>query len=300
MTNDQTGLAERVDELSRQITLLTQRVSQLEAQKSLSTQSVRPVAHSEKSAPQEEGFSLDDGPSLLVSGSSLLKHVSAVCFLLVIGLGLRALSDSGIISMLLGTILGIGYATLLIAGGYVLYRRAQSMAPLFTTTGALLMFSVLVETYVRFSSLPVEIVYLMMAITGISMALISFHQQVSLPIIIGTLGMCLTAVAIDYPNPFFPYLGLMLWLANVLGFFASRIKRCSWLRWLLMLTTHFMLQIWGLKISGVLGKPVDDHQFAPEWFIPIVTLIGFTFIMISFFGIIRSGDEKISKRQAAD
>mgnify|MGYP005843303285 CR=1 FL=1 len=295
MTNDQTSLAKRIDELTCQVTQLSQRVAQLEKQTSLSTKPVRSEARSEKIANQDEGFTLADGTSLLASGSSLLKHVSAICFLLVIGLGLRALSDSGIISMLLGTILGIGYASLLIAGGYVLYRRAQSMAPLFTTTGAILMFSVLVETYVRFSSLPVEIVYLMMAITGISMALISFNQQVSLPIIVGTLGMCLTAVAIDYPNPFFPYLGLMLWLANVLGFFASRIKRCSWLRWLLMLTTHFMLQIWGLKITGVLGKAVDDHQFAPEWFIPIVTLIGFTFIMISFFGIIRSGNEKISK-----
>ncbi len=295
MMDDHVNLSERVDELANQIELLNKRIMHLESN---TTQSSRPAktATATEVTPTDQLPSEREGESsLLVSGSSLLKHVSAVCFLLVIGLGLRALADSGIISILLGTICGIGYAAVPIGCGYVLYRRAHSMAPLFSTIGAILMFSVLLETYLRFSSLPVEMVYLMMALTGISMALISFQQHVPLPIIVGTLGMCLAAVAIDYPNPFFPYLGLMLWLANVLGFFASRIERCSWLRWLLMLTTHFMLQIWGLKMSGMFGKPAAEQHFSPEWFVPIVTLIGFTFVMISFFGIIRSGDEKISR-----
>ena len=297
MRDAQLNLDERVDQLAQQVDLLNQRIARLERNASSSAGMAASPSPADQTVSASEGEQtvVSSESSLLVSGSSLLKHVSVVCFLLVIGLGLRALADNGIISILLGTICGIAYAWALIICGYFLYLRSHSMAPLLTTVGAILIYSVLVETYVRFSSLPVEIVYLMMALTGIGLALISFHQRVSLPIIVGTLGMCLTAVAIDYPNPFFPYLGLMLWLSNILGFFASRIERCAWLRWLLMLTTHFMLQIWGLKISGVLGQPVTEQHFAPEWFIPVVTLIGFTFVMISFFGIIRSGDEKISR-----
>ncbi|MBW6509821.1 MAG: hypothetical protein K0A94_09790 [Desulfuromonadales bacterium] len=296
MTHDQVSLSERVEELIQQVALLTVRVGQLENQTQLLEQPMQqatdPVI---KPAKQTKSPALNEERSLLVSGSSLLKHISAVCFLLVIGLGLRALGDNDLINMRLGTILGIAYASLLIGAGYALYRRASSMAPLFTIIGAILMFSVLMETHIRFSSVPVEIVYLLMAVTGIAMALISLDRKVSLPIIVGTLGMCWAAVVIDYPNPYFPYLGLMLWLSNILGFFASRIKRCSWLRWLLMLTTHFMLQIWGLKISGVLSGTATQQHISAGWFVPIVTLIGFTFVLISLFGIIRSGDEKISK-----
>lgn len=290
---DNLTLREQINQLSAQVSDLSQRVSQLE-------QGAAPATPIVSEVPTPKTSSVDkiyqQGESnLLASGSSLLRHISAICFLLVIGLGLRALADNDVLGQLAGASLGIGYAALLVAVGFFLYTRKNSMAPLFTVIGALLMFSVLLETYTRFSSFPAETVYLLLATTGIATALISFHQKAALPIIVGSLGMCLTAVAIDYPNPFFPYLGLMLWLSNILGFFASRIKRCSWLRWLLMLTTHFMLQIWGLKISGVLTGSADHASLGAQWFIPIVTLIGFTFVMISFFGIIRSGDEKISK-----
>lgn len=293
MKDELFSLREQLNELSLQFDLLNQRVLSLEqgvitVPASSASSDAKPVQPLEKPLAVTES-------SILVSGSSLLKHISAICFLLVIGLGLRALAENDIFSNLAGAILGIGYAALLIISGFFLYRRTNSMAPLFTITGAILMFSVLIETHTRSSSLPVEFVYLMLALTGIAMAMISFQQQAALPIIVGSLGMCLSAVAIDYPNPIFPYLGLMLWLSNILGFFASRIKRCSWLRWLLMLTTHFMLQIWGLKISGVLKGTATQQNISEGWFIPIVTLIGLTFVLISLFGIVRSGDEKISK-----
>ncbi|MBD1400038.1 hypothetical protein [Pelovirga terrestris] len=295
MAHNQASLNERVEELIRQVTLLTDRVDRLEHQtQSYEKPIQRPTDPITKPAKQAERPKLNEERSLLVSGSSLLKHISAASFLLVIGLGLRTLADGGMFGQLAGTILGLGYAAALIACGSIFYHQKNTMAPLFTVIGALLMFSILLETHTRFSTLPIEAVYLMLAVTGIALAMVSRYYKVALPIIIGTLGMCLTAVAIDYPNPIFPYLGLMLWLSNILGFFASRIKRCSWLRWLLMLTTHFMLQIWGLKISGVLRGTATQQHINEGWFIPIVTLIGFTFVLISLFGIIRSGDEKIS------
>lgn len=288
---DNSELREQLHTLSTQIDTLSRRVTLLEQGTPKVAAPASPPSSATSTAPRQ----VPTEKSLLAGGSNLLKHVSAASFLLVIGLGLRTLADGGIFGHLAGIILGLGYAAALIATGATFYHKKNSMAPLFTIIGAILMFSILLETYARFSALPVEAVYLLLATIGITLAMISFYYKAALPIIIGTLGMCLTAVAIDYPNPIFPYLGLMLWLSNILGFFASRIKSCSWLRWFLMLTTHFMLQIWGLKISGVLRGTAAQQNISEGWFIPIVTLIGLTFVLISLFGIVRSGDEKISK-----
>jgi hypothetical protein len=291
MGTELSPLGARVEQLELQVNQLSKQVAELEQRAANGVLSSRPQpakqADKENLAPNEA--------RLLVGSSSLLQHISAVCFLLVAALGLRSLTDNDMLDLQIGTALGMGYAAVLITVGYLFYRKNKSMAPIFITIGGLLMFSVLVETYTRFSAIPVELVYSMLAVTGISMAIISYTTKAALPIIIGTLGMCLAAVAIDYPNPYFPYLGLVLWISNILGFFASRLKRCSWLRWLLLFTTHFMLQLWGMKLSGLLSRGLAAEHLSPGWFIPIVTLIGGTFIMISLLGIIKSGDGKITK-----
>lgn len=288
----QPSLEKQIHELGEQLCQLQQRVTQLEqaAIAPATSAQTKPAT----AVPKEQKS--PDESMLLVGSSSLLQYISTLSFLLVAALGLRALTDNGLLDLQIGTLLGICYATALIVGSHLLYRKNKLLAPLFATTGALLMFSILVETYSRFESIPMVAVYSMLAATGIGMALISYANKAALPIIIGTLGMCLAGVAIDYPNPYFPFLGLLLWTANVLGFFATRLRRCSWLRWLLLFTTHFMLQIWGLKLSGSFFLNGEKANIlAPDWFIPIVTLIGLTFMLISLFGIIRSDEETISK-----
>ncbi|WP_303721548.1 hypothetical protein [Malonomonas rubra] len=289
MTNMHSPLEQQVRELTALVRQLDQRVNELEKTASHSIISKPPSPKAPEVKPPDEA-------QLLSSSSSMLQFLSILCFLLVAALGLRALTDNGLLNLQIGTLLGIGYAAGLIISSHFFYRRDSALAPLFSTTGALLMFTILVETYTRFESIPMVAVYTMLAGTGIGLALISYANRVALPIIIGTLGMCIAGVSIDYPNPFFPFLGLLLWTANILGYFATRLKRCSWLRWFLLFTTHFMLQIWGLKVSGKFFQQAENKDFlAADWFIPIVTLIGLTFMMIALFGIIRSGEEKISK-----
>lgn len=291
MSRELPPLEQQILHLSEQVSQLNQRVAKLErsttGSSAVAKQPNPPTPSPEVKTPNES--------LLLVGSSSMLQYISVLCFLLVAALGLRALTDNGLLNLQLGSILGLCYSSALIIGSHLLYRHDKALAPLFSTTGALLMFIILVESYARFASLPMTIVYAMLAVTGIGMALISYANHVALPIIIGTLGMCLAGVAIDYPNPYFPFLGLLLWTTNILGYFATRLKRCSWLRWLLLLITHFMLQIWGLKLSGNLLKGGQAEALAPGWFIPIVALIGLSFMIISLFGIIRSGEEKISK-----
>ncbi len=293
MEDEHKTIKQQIRKLSDQINQLSQRVALLE--KTAGTEATVSQQRIPVTQPSSEAKTVEDS-SLLLDSSSLLKNVSILCFLLVAALGLRALTDSSILNPQIGSILGTVYAASLIIVSHIFYRGSSPLAPIFSITGALLMFSVMVETHNHFATLPEEIAYTMLATTGIGMAIISYRHKVALPIIVGTLGMCFSAVAIGYPTPHFPYLGLMLWASNILGFFATRLKRCSWLRWLLLLTTHLMLQIWGLKLSGFMtygqGK---TEQLSPGLFIPVVTLIGFTFMMIALFGIIRSGDDKVSK-----
>ena len=165
MTKNQLTMEQQLEALNSQVQQLCARVEQLE-QCGTNAAAVRPQ-------PPEVPAAIDDQrPSesnLLVGSSSLLQHISAVCFLLVAALGLRALTDSDMLQPQIGTALGMAYAASLIIGGYLFYRKAKSMAPIFTTIGGLLMFSVLVEGYARFASLPDEMVYVMLAVTGICM-----------------------------------------------------------------------------------------------------------------------------------
>jgi hypothetical protein len=295
MSTDQHSLEVRIEHLEEIVQQLSKQVAELEQKAPNAAIANQPQPSKPNPSPAADTKPPDE--SQLLSGSSyLLQYISILCFLLVAALGLRAMTDNGIINQQIGTILGLGYAAALIIASHLFYRKENILAPLFAVTGALLMFTVLVETYSRFEAIPMVAVYTMLAATGIGLALISYANHAALPIIIGTLGMCVAGVVIDYPTPYFPFLGLLLWTANILGFFATRLKRCSWLRWFLLFITHFMLQIWGLKVSGkFFQQAANKDLLAPDWFIPIVTLIGLTFMMISLFGIIRSGEEKISK-----
>lgn len=290
MTTDPSPLETRVSQLEEELHTLRTRLERLEgaAESGVKPEKAKPKS-AKKGGTSEEVLNW-------AGRTALLPRISTLCFLMVIALGLRTMSDSGIIAMEIGALAGIVYAATLLGVGHSLYRRSSSLSPVFSICGGLLMLSIVLETYNRFRAIPMEMAYIILALTGICMAITSYRHKVALPIIVGTLGMCLAGVAIDYPAPFFPYLGLLLWIANILGYFATRMKRCSWLRWLLMFTTHFMLQIWGLKLGMVILRGEDMAQpLAPAWFLPIVALIGFSFMSISLFGIIRSGSDKISK-----
>src|SRR6266540_2158567 len=105
---------------------------------------------------------------------------------------------------------------------------------------------------------------------------LSLHD--ALPISLGTLGMCLVGAAIDYPNPFFPYLAMVLWSANILGYFATRLKRCSWLRWIVLAVTMAMLSQWGSKIGmTLLGKETPPASLALNLFLPVLAVFAATY-----------------------
>jgi hypothetical protein len=158
------------------------------------------------------------------------------------------------------------------------------------------MSTIVVETHMHFRSLPLVPAYLTLMATGFGMALMSRRFNAFVPISIGVLGMCLAGAAIDYPHPFFPYLALVLYTANVLGYFAAQLKRCSWLRWSVLLVTMVMLQLWGVRLGILLHKgEAIPPELASAWFLPVLAVFFLTFTSLSLLGIVKAGGQKISR-----
>ena len=226
----------------------------------------------------------------------LLTRLSTLCFLLVVALGLRTVTDSNLINTLAGSMLGMGYAAALMLAGAWRYQKKSPLAPIFAASGTVLMCSVVVETHARFASLPLVPAYLMLIATGVGMAWVSYRYQRFLPISLGTLGMCLAGAAIDYPHPFFPYLSLVLFAANILGYFAAQLKSCSWLRWIVLVVTMAMLQLWGVRLGMILlSHNQPPAELAGVWFLPTLTLFALLYLALALIGIVRSAEAKISR-----
>jgi hypothetical protein len=229
------------------------------------------------------------------SRTSLLPRLATLCFLLVVALILRTITDSDLINKLVGSGIGMSFASILMIVGWYKYSKQSPLAPVFAASGAILMSTIVVETHTYFNSLPLVPAYLTLMATGIFMALISRKFNVFTPISVGILGMCFAGAAIDYPHPYFPYLSLLLFTANLLGYFAAQLKRCSWLRWSALLVTMVMLQLWGVQIVTALRKGGTLlPELAISWFLPIIAVFAVTYIILALLSIMRSGAENIS------
>lgn len=293
MTDKLSSLDARVEQIAAQVEALTLKVEALSVK--LDHYGITPVKAG--AAPQDDLLP-DPSEALLswVGRSSLLQRLSTICFLLVIALLLRTVTDNGIINLQFGSIIGMSYAAALMFMGWRRYRRANPLAPVFTVCGTVLMFTIVVEAHTHFGALPSVPAYILLMLTGLGTAAISYIYRVPAPVAIGSLGMCLAGAAIDYPTPFFPYLGILLLTANLLSYFTARAHRYSWLRWILLLVTLFMVTLWGIKLgmalrSGEAPPPI----LAPALFLPLLTVFTVVYVITAFMGIVRSLPGKISR-----
>ncbi|RNC65847.1 MAG: hypothetical protein ED859_17105 [Desulfuromonadales bacterium] len=287
-------LETRVEELTTELRTLTVRVEGMAAQLGMASTPVeqpkpRPVFAAEPESASEEILSW-------AGEKSLLPRLSTLCFVLVLALVLRTLTDSGIVGKQIGSFIGMGYATLLIGVACAMYLKKSPLAPVFAISGPALLATIVLEVHARFASLPTMPAYGVLIAAGIATAVIGHVFRVAIPVIVGTLGLCLAGAAIDYPNPFFPMLGMLLLTANLLGTFATRLHRCSWLRWILLAVTLFMLVLWATKLGIALrGASPVPPSLAATWFLPTIALFMVTFVATSLLGILTSGQEKISR-----
>ena len=298
-------LTARLKAMEQQLERLTTHLGEKDTANAPTTAGAEPKARA-KAPALENTYPPDDiagvSEELLnwANRTSLLPRLATICFLLVFALVLRTITDSGIVNKLAGSGMGMGYAAILMMVGWYMYSRQSPLAPVFATWGAILMSTIVVETHVHFDALPLIPAYLTLVATGIVMAFISYRFNAFVPISVGTLGMCFAGADIDYPNPFFPYLCLVLFSANTLSWFAAQMKRCGWLRWSVLLVSIFMLQLWGVRLGNILKRgELPPPELAPAWFLPVVAVFAATYFTFSICGIIFRKKERISLFDAA-
>ncbi len=245
--------------------------------------------------PDSSGESSDGaGPADIAAwmgSSSLLPRISTLCFLLVVALILRTVTDSGIIDTSAGSILGMAYAASLLVTGWLRYRKGSALAPVFSLSGAFLMYSVVVETHSRFASLPTVPAYLLLIGTGAFMTLTSRTAGNAIPMVIGTLGMCIAGVALNFPVSSLHLLALLLFAANVISFRTVDLVHRDWLRWVVFALTGLSIQIWGARLALPLADP-DSAGVPPgtAWFVPAAALFAAFFFATAIVRMLGQGE----------
>ena len=295
ITMDQTNdhLEQRVTALEQQVSSLKETVESLQTVITTSTAVPSTSKATTKKLPKSS-----DSEEILswVDKSAILPRVATTSFILAISLALRTAADSGALDLQLGSFIGMLFALGLLVYSWFAYSKNSIHAPVYILWGTIVMCAVVVEAHRVFSTIPAELAYFAMAVTGGIATIISRRFRVALPVFAGTLGMSFGAFALDYPSPVFPYLAVIMIIANIFAAYASHILRASWLRWLLLALTIFMVQIWDMKLSIYLGRlAIENLEFSIRGFLPSVGLLCTTFSVIALLGVRGIIQDKVAK-----
>jgi len=291
MMVEKQGLEERIESLEQQVEGLQKRLHLLET--GFDADALKALR--DKAGSETPHVSSSARISSWAGKASLLPRVATVCFIMVLALALRTATDNHLIDQLAGTVIGMVYAAVLIMIGWVLDGKGGDKAPVFTGAGAFLLCSIVVETQAHFKTLTPVPAYFILMLMGATLGAQSQKFKKPGPVIIGTLGMCLAGAAIDYPTPLFSYLAPLLLLANVLAYYASRLKSSSWLRWFVFALTVLITQVWAMRLGMYLfADQLPPEPLAENWFFPLIAIFGLGFILSSFFSLWRTRDTGIA------
>ncbi len=299
MAESSADLEKRVAALEAQLTALGQAVEALQAGRDIVSSGE--TAKKQKS-PRRVAVQGGTSEEILswVDKSYILSRVATTSFIVAVALALRSAADSGTIDLQIGSFIGMLYAFGLITYAFFAYKEKSIQAPVFILWGTIVMCSVVVEAHRVFDTVPTELAYVAMAMTGLAATIISRLHHVALPVFVGTLGMSFGSFALDYPSPVFPYLVVIMGLANIFATYATRLLRASWLRWLLFALTLFMIQIWDLKLALYLTKLSPENlEFSVRGLLPSIAFLGIVFGGIALLGVLGKVQEKISKFDVA-
>ncbi len=299
-------LEEKINQLTDQITILTNQLSKqnerlatlenarhnpVEASSATGIAHIEDLRKTVQDNPVQGHIPLPDkaGSSLAGSGSFLAK-LATICFILVVALVLRTLTDSGIIAAQTGSYIGTAYAAFLIAAGWRMLGRNHKFGSIFPVCGALLMFALVIETHARFEAYTSLTAYTILLFTLLPLVILGKRYQRALLNGVGLLGASCTAFAIDFPTPFFPMLALFLFAANVIAF-SFENRRVRWPHALLYVMMVLLWFMWAVKLHAPLAKGMETMpDVALSWFLPITLLTVFTFIGFSVYTSFFRGD----------
>ncbi len=227
---------------------------------------------------------VEEGLWAWMGRNAVLPRVAAACFMLVVALILRTITDSGGVSPAVGTVLGLGYVVLLIFFGWRLYASGHTLAPVFTGCGFLLLFSIIAESRSHFSILPAWLGSLfLVGATAVAIHISILHR--SRPLLwSAVMGGIMAGFILDFPDTVFPAAATILLVGLLGGMRAAAIKLSRGVRWPVIFAIVFLFFIWGFKLDFAVGRARVDPALFPllpkifsAWFMPFVLVFSFFF-----------------------
>ncbi len=222
-------------------------------------------------------------------GQDLLPRLAAVSFMLVFALLLRTLTDNGMLEHVIGTYIGLIYAAGLIAAGIYLYGRNSRLAPVFSLCGILLFLAVLVEGHGKFAALSNTAACLLLIISSLSLGSAAIYYQAKITLFVTLWGTVVSGFAIDFPNPNFPLLGLLIFTHVVLGHLAARRGRSNALRWHALFIALLFWAILSFKLNFDLLSRSADLPSAGLYLFPILLFMFWAFYTYTTLWANRAG-----------
>lgn len=264
----------RLDHLADQFTYILTRLDQLSARvTALENGKVAMQKEPEKPALAETSPPAPERVWNLVGRETLFSRIAAVCFILVFALLLRTITDNEIIDARAGTALGILYTFSLIVWGWRLTTRNSPLAPVFPVSGALLLFTVILESHINFGSLPTGLALFILFCAHCLLSTIGLRHRRSAYLYIATLGIVLAALSLDFPHNDFILSALLLLVINATALVTKHRRLSDSLAWTILVVTILFWLLWSFKLSVPLRKnEIPANYLGLQLFLPMLAL----------------------------
>lgn len=252
MPKTEVSLETRVEELSRQVEYLTQEFTRLaEKVKGIPTTATLMIP---QAVPESEETARVVSSQNDQNITTVLSTIATVSFLLAIALVLRTVVDNGTIDRQVGSYLGMIYAAMLLAHSFWRYSHGHPHFPVYSTCGALLIFSIVYESQSKFDTLSAPVAYALLGATLVAMCVLGLRYSIPTAVMVGTIGACGVGLALEFPNPYFACLAALLLLGSLVSQFARKLHECGWLRWGVLLITLLFWVLWTTKVRAEISR----------------------------------------------
>lgn len=222
-------------------------------------------------------------------GQDLLPRLAALSFMLVFALMLRTLTDNGMLEHVIGTYIGLVYAAGLVVTGIYFYGRSSRLAPVFQVCGILLFLAVLVEGHGKFSALSNSAACLLLIIFSLIVGWASIHYRARIALFVTLWGTALSGFALDFPNPNFPLLALLIFTNVVLGHLAARRGCSNALRWHALFIALLFWAMLSFKLNFNLLNKAADLPLTGLYFFPVLLFLFWAFYTYTTLWANRAG-----------
>lgn len=260
--------------LRRRVDELAGRVTALEAGQ------VAAVEATPLGAPPEllgSGESFSDW----LSGGAVLQKMAAISFILVFALLLRTVTDYGYVSLGVGTLLGLGYVSVLVGIGFWLYQPRRTLAPIFAGCGFLLLFAIVVESLNRFAILSTTAAMLILLAALVVGSFMGMRFAASRLLAVTVIGVAIAGLAGNFPKVVFPAVGGLLLAANLVAAVGARRGISRGLQWWVTLLTLVFWALWAFKIAMASRQGASLEPFYAPWYLPLLLLFGAFYLALS-------------------